>query len=106
MGMISDKNPDIAVLKHELIHTKGMLDASEKTVRDLKNELDIIERKRDTMEEASLIVKEREASNAYLRTKAIDQVKRIHEYKRQLLNILYTIHRYLTIKDTPVSERS
>ena len=26
------------------------------------------------------------------------QVKRIHEYKRQLLNILYCIHRYLTLK--------
>lgn len=33
------------------------------------------------------------------------QVKRIHEYKRQLLNILYTIHRYLMIKDTPAAER-
>jgi len=29
------------------------------------------------------------------------QIKRIHEYKRQLLNILYVIHRYLMIKDTP-----
>ena len=29
------------------------------------------------------------------------QIKRIHEYKRQLLNILYVIYRYLTIKDTP-----
>ena len=29
------------------------------------------------------------------------QVKRIHEYKRQLMNILYVIHRYLTILDTP-----
>jgi len=34
------------------------------------------------------------------------QVKRIHEYKRQLLNILYVIHRYLTIKDTPRHERA
>lgn len=33
------------------------------------------------------------------------QVKRIHEYKRQLLNIIYVVHRYLTIKDTPVGQR-
>ena len=29
------------------------------------------------------------------------QVKRIHEYKRQLMNILYVIHRYLAILETP-----
>jgi starch phosphorylase len=33
------------------------------------------------------------------------QVKRIHEYKRQLMNILYVIHRYLAILQTPASER-
>lgn len=33
------------------------------------------------------------------------QVKRIHEYKRQLMNILYVIHRYLSILDTPQHER-
>jgi starch phosphorylase len=33
------------------------------------------------------------------------QVKRIHEYKRQLMNILYIIHRYLTILDTPQDQR-
>jgi starch phosphorylase len=27
------------------------------------------------------------------------QIKRIHEYKRQLMNILYVIYRYLTIKE-------
>ena len=32
-------------------------------------------------------------------------VKRLHEYKRQLMNILYVIHRYLMIKDTPAHER-
>lgn len=26
------------------------------------------------------------------------QIKRIHEYKRQFMNILYVIHRYITIK--------
>lgn len=34
------------------------------------------------------------------------QVKRIHEYKRQLMNILYVIYRYLTILDTPEHERA
>lgn len=29
------------------------------------------------------------------------QVKRIHEYKRQLLNVLYVIHQYNRIKDNP-----
>ncbi|KAL4464877.1 hypothetical protein ABPG74_011438 [Tetrahymena malaccensis] len=33
------------------------------------------------------------------------QVKRIHEYKRQLMNILYVIRRYLDIKKTPAEER-
>lgn len=33
------------------------------------------------------------------------QVKRIHEYKRQLMNILYVVLRYLTILDTPQNER-
>ena len=34
------------------------------------------------------------------------QVKRIHEYKRQLMNILYVIHRYLAILETPANERA
>jgi starch phosphorylase len=33
------------------------------------------------------------------------QVKRIHEYKRQLMNILYVIHRYLTIKTLNAEQR-
>ena len=32
-------------------------------------------------------------------------VKRIHEYKRQLMNILYVIHRYLEILKTPEAQR-
>ena len=35
------------------------------------------------------------------------QVKRMHEYKRQLMNILYVIYRYLTIKEmTPEQRKS
>lgn len=33
-------------------------------------------------------------------------VKRIHEYKRQFMNILYVIHRYFQIKETPAHDRS
>jgi starch phosphorylase len=33
------------------------------------------------------------------------QVKRIHEYKRQMMNIFYVIYRYMTILDTPAHER-
>jgi starch phosphorylase len=33
------------------------------------------------------------------------QVKRIHEYKRQLMNILYVIYRYLNIKGMTPTER-
>lgn len=33
------------------------------------------------------------------------QVKRIHEYKRQSMNILGVIHRYLTIKALSPAER-
>jgi len=34
------------------------------------------------------------------------QVKRIHEYKRQFMNILYVIYRYMSILDTPEHERA
>lgn len=34
------------------------------------------------------------------------QIKRIHEYKRQILNVLSLVHRYLDIKSTPASERA
>jgi glucan phosphorylase len=34
------------------------------------------------------------------------QVKRIHEYKRQLLNIFYIIHRYNALRDMSAEERA
>ena len=35
----------------------------------------------------------------------LPQVKRIHEYKRQFMNVLSIIHRYSQIKQMSVSER-
>lgn len=34
------------------------------------------------------------------------QIKRIHEYKRQMMNVCYQIHRYLQIKNMSPAERS
>lgn len=34
------------------------------------------------------------------------QVKRIHEYKRQLMNVLWVVHRYTAIKAMSAAERS
>ena len=33
------------------------------------------------------------------------QVKRLHEYKRQLMNILYVIYRYVTIKGMTAEQK-
>lgn len=33
------------------------------------------------------------------------QIKRMHEYKRQFMNILYVIHRYLKIKEMTPEDR-
>lgn len=33
------------------------------------------------------------------------QIKRIHEYKRQILNVFYIIHRYFSIKEMSEKER-
>ena len=34
------------------------------------------------------------------------QVKRIHEYKRQLLNVLGVVHRYAAIKEMTAAQRA
>lgn len=34
------------------------------------------------------------------------QIKRIHEYKRQLMNIIYVIYRYLTLKEMTPEQRN
>ena len=34
------------------------------------------------------------------------QIKRIHEYKRQFMNALYIVHRYLNLKEMNSEEKS
>jgi glucan phosphorylase len=52
-----------------------------------------------------LMVRYLEISGSKAISRFYRQVKRMHEYKRQLLNVLYTIHRYLEIKAMPHQER-
>lgn len=61
--------------------------------------------KRDNKMKLQRWVKERTGYDIPLDAMYDIQVKRIHEYKRQLMNILSVIHRYLTILDTPQHER-
>ena len=65
-----------------------------------------IEVKRDNKKRLAQWVKEQTGIQIPIDALYDVQVKRIHEYKRQLMNILYAIHRYLQIKDTPPSERA
>ncbi|KAL4507961.1 hypothetical protein ABPG72_021334 [Tetrahymena utriculariae] len=61
--------------------------------------------KRQNKEKLYWWVKERCGVDLNLDSLFDIQVKRIHEYKRQLMNILYVIRRYLDIKKTPAEER-
>lgn len=66
----------------------------------------IIAIKRENKKKLQAWVKDRTGYDIPLDALYDVQVKRIHEYKRQLMNILYVIHRYLSILDTPVHERA
>jgi starch phosphorylase len=66
----------------------------------------IVAIKRNNKKKLQHWVKERTGYDIPLDAMYDVQVKRIHEYKRQLMNILYVIHRYLAILDTPVHERA
>jgi len=57
---------------------------------------------------ARLALKIKELCNVEVNTNALFdiQVKRIHEYKRQFMNVLGIIYRYQTIKEMPVESRS
>ncbi len=96
-------NPELAELLDEQIGSEYKKDAKnlEKllTKVDDQNVLDkLLEIKKDNKKVLADFLKE--TQDIEINTDAIFdiQVKRLHEYKRQQLNILYGIHKYLEIK--------
>lgn len=71
--------------------------------KDFQKEFNLI--KRDNKLRLKQWVKENTGYDIPIDAMYDIQVKRIHEYKRQFMNILYVIHRYLNILDTPDHER-
>lgn len=57
--------------------------------------------KRANKEDLATYIKKHNKLNVSVDSMFDVQVKRIHEYKRQHLNVLHTIHRYLQIKQNP-----
>lgn len=74
--------------------------------KDKEFQREFIQIKRDNKAKLKAWVKEHTGFDIPIDAMYDIQVKRIHEYKRQLMNILYVIHRYLSILDTPANERA
>ncbi|MCR5485654.1 MAG: glycogen/starch/alpha-glucan phosphorylase [Clostridiales bacterium] len=99
-------NPDLSQLINELIGNKFIYDGDELLkLRKYKNDSGVLEMLSKIKEEnkerfASLIKKQ--TGIVIDPTSVFDvQVKRLHEYKRQLLNAFNITARYLAIKDDP-----
>lgn len=96
-------NPELTGLISSLIGDGFKKDASElKKLLDFKDDANVLNR---LLEIKS--IKKKQLKNHLLTSQGIDidensifdiQVKRLHEYKRQQLNALYLIHKYLEIK--------
>mmetsp|Transcript_18479 Transcript_18479/g.31626 ORF Transcript_18479/g.31626 Transcript_18479/m.31626 type:complete len:630 (+) Transcript_18479:19-1908(+) len=71
--------------------------------RDKEFQREFMKIKRDNKMRLRKWIKEKTGYSVPLDALYDIQVKRIHEYKRQLMNILYVIHRYLSILDTPAN---
>ena len=103
---LCQSNPELTEFLKELIGDKFMRDAAELTAlhkfaddKSVQNKL------------AAIKANNKKSFAAYMKSTmdiAINpesrfdtQVKRLHEYKRQLLNCLHIIHQYLILKDEP-----
>jgi glycogen phosphorylase len=76
------------------------------SARDKKFVTKFMQVKTDCKKELQHYVKKTQGIDIRIDAMYDVMVKRIHEYKRQLMNILYVIHRYLEILKTPESQRS
>mmetsp|Transcript_23971 Transcript_23971/g.32121 ORF Transcript_23971/g.32121 Transcript_23971/m.32121 type:complete len:619 (-) Transcript_23971:556-2412(-) len=105
-------NPGLSELISDTIGSTDEWINNMETLRQLDEHLDnpefvrrFAEVKRANKKRLQTYVKESTGIDIPLDALYDIQVKRIHEYKRQLMNILYVVHRYLTIKETPAHER-
>ncbi|MDR1760340.1 MAG: glycogen/starch/alpha-glucan phosphorylase [Fibrobacter sp.] len=71
----------------------------EKFAADKNFQKEFMELKRENKKRLAKYLQETQSIELNLDTIFDVQVKRIHEYKRQLLNVLHVIHLYLQIKD-------
>mmetsp|Transcript_49259 Transcript_49259/g.112149 ORF Transcript_49259/g.112149 Transcript_49259/m.112149 type:complete len:901 (-) Transcript_49259:143-2845(-) len=86
----------------DLTKTKGML----KYKDDAKLQAEWVEMKRGCKAQLAAWLKKTMDLDADADALFDIQVKRIHEYKRQFMNILYVIHRYQMLKQMSPAERS
>ena len=103
-------NPELAKLLDETIGTEWRKDATKlealKAFRHdaiVREKLDKI--KRDNKKRLSVYLQEKQGITVNENSIFDIQIKRMHEYKRQQMNALYVIHKYLDIKSGNIPAR-
>jgi starch phosphorylase len=99
-------NPELAGLITERIGGDWVKELDQlKKVEDFKNDSDFLKRVREikqhNKEELAAYILEHNGVRVNTDSIFDVQVKRLHEYKRQLMNILHAVALYLDIKDNP-----
>lgn len=106
---LNQSNPELAALLNECIGTRYELDASQLAeFKKYEDDESVLKR----LDEIKLIKKKQFAEYAKKKQGLIInpetlfdvQAKRLHEYKRQLLNVLNIIDNYLDLNDNPNKE--
>jgi len=83
------------ILNMEILKSYAFLsdkEEAQKTFRKIK---------RENKEKLAEYIKKVCNVNVNINSLFVVQIKKMHEYKRQFMNILYVIHRYLLILKTP-----
>ena len=82
-GRFAKNQPEMVaeshILRQELIHTKGLLNIAEKTIKDLKNELEIVEKGLTSVHSGT-----DNNGTTYLRAKVNDQIYLINKLEVEL----------------------
>jgi starch phosphorylase len=103
---VMQANPELASVLNEVVGPAWATDAAELRRLELLVDDDAFRRrfreiKRTNKERLAEIVKRENGVTLDPEAVFDVQVKRIHEYKRQLLNVLHVVHQYLRMKADP-----